>query len=68
MTLSIEGLTVRYRTPGGDVAALADVSLSLAQRQTLAVVGESGSGKSTIALAVMGLLPAEAHEIGRAHV
>ena len=60
MTLAIEGLTVRYRTPGGDVAALADVSLALAQRQTLAVVGESGSGKSTIALAVMGLLPAEA--------
>ena len=61
MTLAIEGLTVRYRTPGGDVTALADVSLSLAKRQTLAVVGESGSGKSTIALAVMGLLPAEAH-------
>ena len=60
MTLAIEGLTVRYRTPGGDVTALADVSLSLAQRKTLAVVGESGSGKSTIALAVMGLLPAEA--------
>jgi peptide/nickel transport system ATP-binding protein len=60
MTLAIEGLTVRYRTPGGDVAALTDVSLALAQRQTLAVVGESGSGKSTIALAVMGLLPAEA--------
>jgi peptide/nickel transport system ATP-binding protein len=60
MTLAIEGLTVRYRTPGGDVTALADVSLSLAQRQTLAVVGESGSGKSTIALAVMGLLASEA--------
>ncbi len=60
MTLTIEGLTVRYRTAGGDVTALADVSLALAQRQTLAVVGESGSGKSTIALAVMGLLPAEA--------
>ena len=60
MTLAIEGLTVRYRTPGGDVTALADVSLSLAQRKTLAVVGESGSCKSTIALAVMGLLPAEA--------
>src|SRR5213078_2593106 len=30
---------------------------------TLAVVGESGSGKSTIALAIMGLLGAEA-EIG----
>jgi peptide/nickel transport system ATP-binding protein len=61
MTLNIEGLTVRYRTPGGDVTALADVSLSVGQRRTLAVVGESGSGKSTIALAIMGLLPVEAH-------
>ena len=33
MTLTIEGLTVRYRTAGGDVTALADVSLALAQRQ-----------------------------------
>ena len=31
MTLNIEGLTVRYRTPDGDVTALADVSLALAQ-------------------------------------
>ena len=61
MTLNIEGLTVRYRTPGGDVTALADVSLSVSQQRTLAVVGESGSGKSTIALAIMGLLPDEAH-------
>ena len=35
MTLNIEGLTVRYRTPDGDVTALADVSLSLAPRRTL---------------------------------
>jgi peptide/nickel transport system ATP-binding protein len=60
MTLAIEGLGIRYRAPGGDVNALSDVSLSLTEGRTLAVVGESGSGKSTIALAVMGLLPAEA--------
>jgi peptide/nickel transport system ATP-binding protein len=60
MTLAIEGLTIRYRTSGGDVTALSDVSLDVPQGRTLAVVGESGSGKSTIALAVMGLLPPEA--------
>ncbi|HZT50003.1 MAG TPA: ABC transporter ATP-binding protein [Hyphomicrobiaceae bacterium] len=61
MTLSIEGLTVGYRVPGGIVTALSDVSLSVPKGRTLAVVGESGSGKSTVALAVMGLLASEAH-------
>jgi len=42
MTLNVEGLTVRYQTPGGDVMALADVSLAVAEHRTLAVVGESG--------------------------
>ena len=66
MTLDVEGLTVGYRTPGGDVMALADVSLAVAEHHTLAVVGESGSGKSTLALAIMGLLPDAAHiEAGR---
>src|SRR5437867_9736999 len=64
MTLAIEGLGIRYRAPGGDVNALSDVSLSITKGRTLAVVGESGSGKSTIALAVMGLLPAEAQIAG----
>ena len=54
MTLAIDDLTVRYRTPGGDVEALTDVSLSVGKGQTLALVGESGSGKSTVALAVDG--------------
>jgi ABC-type glutathione transport system ATPase component len=55
MTLAIEGLSIRYRAPGGDVNALSDISLSVTKGRTLAVVGESGSGKSTVALAVMGL-------------
>ena len=64
MTLAIEGLSIRYRAPGGDVNALSDISLSVTKGRTLAVVGESGSGKSTVALAVMGLLPAEAQIAG----
>jgi peptide/nickel transport system ATP-binding protein len=60
MGLDIRDLSIAYRAPGGDVTALSDVSLALGKGRTLAVVGESGSGKTTIALAVMGLLPAEA--------
>jgi peptide/nickel transport system ATP-binding protein len=65
MGLDIRGLSIAYRAPGGDVAALSDVSLTLGKGRTLAVVGESGSGKTTIAMAVMGLLPAEAEVAGR---
>jgi peptide/nickel transport system ATP-binding protein len=58
--LSIENLTVRYRTPGGEIEALSAISLAVAKGMTLALVGESGSGKSTVALAAIGLLPPEA--------
>jgi len=60
MGLDITDLSIAYRAPGGDVTALSGVCLALGKGRTLAVVGESGSGKTTIALAVMGLLPAEA--------
>src|SRR3977135_935972 len=55
--LLIDDLTVRYRTPGGEIEALSSISLSVTQGSTLALVGESGSGKSTVALAAIGLLP-----------
>jgi len=62
--LTIDDLTVRYRTPAGEVEALTSVSLAVAKGSTLALVGESGSGKSTVALAAMGLLPAEGRVAG----
>ncbi len=40
--------------------AIADVSLSLPQGQTLGIVGESGSGKTTLALGLLRLLPPDA--------
>src|SRR5947209_9688951 len=58
--LTIDDLTVRYRTLGGEIEALTSVSLFAEKGSTLGLVGESGSGKSTIALAAMGLLPVEA--------
>lgn len=54
--LEVAGLSVTY--PGAPAPAIADIELSLAPGDTLAIVGESGSGKSTTAAALTGLLPA----------
>jgi peptide/nickel transport system ATP-binding protein len=65
--LSVEGLSVEFRTRSGIVRALEHVSFSVAKGETVALVGESGSGKSVTAYAVMGILdPAGRITSGRA--
>jgi dipeptide transport system ATP-binding protein len=55
--LEIQNLVVEFQTAAGPFRAVDGVSLSVDQREVLAIVGESGSGKSVSMLAVMGLLP-----------
>ena len=59
--LRVTDLTVRY-APG--VRAVRGAGLTAGAGEVLGVVGESGSGKTALALAVMGLLPDDAHVTG----
>jgi len=67
--LAVEDLTVQFRLGGGllqparELTAVNQMSFAVEPGETLAIVGESGSGKSTIARAVMRLVPAQAGTI-----
>jgi peptide/nickel transport system ATP-binding protein len=54
--LSVEDLSIEFRTRSGIVRAIDNASFAVAKGETIALVGESGSGKSVTAYAVMGIL------------
>lgn len=63
--IELHHLTITYRTERGVVSAVDDVSLQVPRGASVGLVGESGSGKSTIALALLRLLPANARVSGQ---
>jgi len=58
--LTVERLSVTFRTEDGPVLAADEVSFEMAEREVLALVGESGCGKSVTAMALTRLLPRSA--------
>lgn len=55
--LSVRHLTVEYTSEGEVVHAVNDVSFDLEKGKTLGLVGETGAGKTTIAKAILRILP-----------
>ncbi len=55
--LSVKDLHVTYRTQAGAVPAVRGVGIDLSRGEVLGLAGESGCGKSTIAGAILRLLP-----------
>ena len=54
--LDVKNLKISFRTTGGTVKAVRDISFKLPRGKTLAIVGESGSGKSVTSKAILGIL------------
>ena len=55
--LSVKNLAVRYQTSEANVYAVNGVSFDLEKGKTLGLVGETGAGKTTIARAILRILP-----------
>lgn len=54
--LEVNNLVISFRTDGGKVQAVRNISFDLYKGETLAIVGESGSGKSVTNRAIIGIL------------
>ncbi len=57
--LDVRNLSVTYKNKNRSVYAVNGASFSIDQGDSMGIVGESGSGKSTMAMALLRLLPAK---------
>jgi peptide/nickel transport system ATP-binding protein len=62
--LEVRDLALEYSTERGPLRAVDGISLDLAEGEALGIIGESGSGKTSLAVALMRLLPRNATLVG----
>jgi peptide/nickel transport system ATP-binding protein len=58
--LSVSGLSVSFVTDSGVASVLDEVNFAIAPGEIMGLVGESGCGKTTLARAILGVLPSNA--------
>jgi len=66
--LGIDDLTIAFETSEGKYSALNGVNLRINPSEIVGLVGESGCGKSSLALAVIGLLPVPPARVLRGNI
>jgi len=58
--LTVDALVVEYRTPRGALRAVDGASFDVPDGAVVGLVGESGCGKTTLARAIIGVMPSNA--------
>lgn len=68
--LSVRGLTIAFPNSSGEASqpVVNGLDLEIRQGQKYTLVGATGAGKSLLLLAILGLLPREAHALGQVRV
>jgi peptide/nickel transport system ATP-binding protein len=64
MSLKVEDLKVYYCMRRGDCRAVEDVTFEIEKGDAVGLVGESGCGKSTVAFAILRMLPSPGEIMG----
>jgi peptide/nickel transport system ATP-binding protein len=66
--LTVEDLSLGFRTDAGTARVLDGVNLAIAPGQIMGLVGESGCGKTTLARAILGILPRHVAAVERGRI
>lgn len=66
--LHIDNLAVTYSSGAKTVHAVNGVSLDIKKGETLGLVGETGAGKTTIAKAILGILPSPQSKVSSGEI